>query len=564
MFDAPNRGLPLVPNPRNIGNTIMRTFRQRVWVAFLATTCGLAAGGGAGYLLGRVITIRQTGARLEQFATRAIEGRQRLTSESRQVLAAMNASPFPKCSDAEIGYFDKLIFESHYLKAGGRMSAGRIECSTSLGRAAQSNVQYQPDIYQRDGTRVYRNLAPFRVGKETVLTVQLGDSYIVYSPYNMRPPLNNPTQFTVTDLDASSRDAGRLLGSPLKTGESYLLQAGQHRDGDRIYGTQCSPDGVVCVAAYIPISQAMENNRIEMGGFVAVGGLTGILLGFVCAVIYRRQRGFESQLLRAIRKDALRIVYQPIVDLENEQIVEVEALARWTNEDNEAVSPDDFIKVAEERGFVGKITRLVVRHVLRDFGKTLRERPGFRVNVNIAAADLADPEFLPMLEGALAEAGVAASSLGIEITESYTARQQVAKETILRLREKGHYVHIDDFGTGYSSLAYLHDLSVDAIKIDKAFTKAIGTDAVTVTILPQILTMADSLGLRVIVEGIETPQQARYFAKADQSIYAQGWLFGRPVPPDAFLRLLEGKTSSDASLNSIEGLGVVPSTVPAL
>jgi sensor c-di-GMP phosphodiesterase-like protein len=169
-----------------------------------------------------------------------------------------------------------------------------------------------------------------------------------------------------------------------------------------------------------------------------------------------------------------------------------------------------------------------------------------------------------MLESALAEAGVHASSLGIEITESYTARQQVAKETILRLRERGHYVHIDDFGTGYSSLAYLHDLSVDAIKIDKAFTKAIGTDAVTVTILPQILTMADTLGLRVIVEGIETPQQARYFANASQTVYAQGWLFGRPVPADAFLRLLKSKDpDDDMSLRSLDGLSVVASTVPA-
>jgi sensor c-di-GMP phosphodiesterase-like protein len=541
----------------------MRTFRHRVWVAFVATTCGLAAGGSAGYLLGRVLTLSQTGNRLQQYAKRIIDEGQKSTTESRNVLAAMNASPYAKCSDAEINYFSKLIFDSQYLKAAGRMHDGMIQCSTSLGRAAQSNVQYKPDIFQRDGTRMYRNLAPFRVGNETVITVQLSDSYIVYSPYNMKPLLNSSMQFTVTDVDAPSRDAGRILGSAPKTDETYLVKDGQYRDGDRLYGTRCSPDGVVCAAAYIPISQAMLNNRIEVGGFVALGGLTGILLGFVCAVIYRRQQGFESQLLRAIRRDALRIVYQPIVDLENEQIVEVEALARWTNEDNEPVSPDDFIKVAEERGFVGQITRLVVRHVLRDFGQTLRDRPGFRVNVNIAAADLADPEFLPMLEKALADAGVAASSLGIEITESYTARQQVAKETILRLREKGHYVHIDDFGTGYSSLAYLHDLSVDAIKIDKAFTKAIGTDAVTVTILPQILTMADTLGLRVIVEGIETPQQARYFAKAEQSIYAQGWLFGRPVPPEAFLRLLEGKTSKTEDIESIADLAVIASTVPA-
>jgi sensor c-di-GMP phosphodiesterase-like protein len=115
----------------------------------------------------------------------------------------------------------------------------------------------------------------------------------------------------------------------------------------------------------------------------------------------------------------------------------------------------------------------------------------------------------------------------------------VAKDAILRLRQKGHYVHIDDFGTGYSSLAYLHDLSVDAIKIDKAFTKAIGTDAVTVSILPQILTMAETLKLQVVVEGIETQAQADYFAASNQNILAQGWLYGRPVPARVFLQMLD-------------------------
>jgi sensor c-di-GMP phosphodiesterase-like protein len=169
----------------------------------------------------------------------------------------------------------------------------------------------------------------------------------------------------------------------------------------------------------------------------------------------------------------------------------------------------------------------------------MRARSTFRVNVNIAASDLADSEFLPMLENALAGAEVSSRNLGIEITESYTARQQVARNTILRLRQNGHYVAIDDFGTGYSSLAYLHDLSVDAIKIDKAFTKAIGTDAVTVSILPQILTMAETLKLRVVVEGIETHAQADYFAASNQRIHAQGWLFGRPVPARLFLQMLD-------------------------
>jgi len=532
-------------------------------VTALLIACGLAAGGVAGYLLGRVLTLRQCEARLEQYATRIIDEGQQSIAESRKVLASMNTSPYARCSDAEIGYFNTLIYSSQYLKAAGRMHSGQIQCATPFGRAVAAAIQYKPDIQQRDGTFLYRDLAPFRVGSEMVIAVQQGDSFIVYSPYSLKPVLNNSIQVTITDVDSPSYPGSRFGGVPVSTERSILVKNGQFEDKSFVYGTHCSPDGVMCVAAHIPISQAIADSRIEIGGFVALGELAGTLLGLVCAAVYRRQHDFANQLLRAIRKDALRIVYQPIVDLESEQIVEGEALARWTTEDNEPISPDDFIKVAEERGFVGQITKLVVRHVLQDFGQTLRERPGFRVNVNIAAADLADPQFLPMLEKALAEANVPASGLGIEITESYTARQQVAKETILRLRERGHYVHIDDFGTGYSSLAYLHDLAVDAIKIDKAFTKAIGTDAVTVTILPQILTMADTLGLRVVVEGIETPQQARYFVSTERSVYAQGWLFGRPVPSEAFHRMLEGKEAKAELSASLEGVDAVASPAPA-
>ena len=143
-----------------------------------------------------------------------------------------------------------------------------------------------------------------------------------------------------------------------------------------------------------------------------------------------------------------------------------------------------------------------------------------------------------MLEEALERAAVPASSLAIEITESSTARHREAIETIVLLRKQGHSVHIDDFGTGYSSLAYLHDLSVDAIKIDRAFTQAIGTEAVTLAILPQILAMAETLNLAVIVEGVETGQQAEYFAAVAQPVFAQGWLFGRPVPAAEFHKLL--------------------------
>jgi sensor c-di-GMP phosphodiesterase-like protein len=143
-----------------------------------------------------------------------------------------------------------------------------------------------------------------------------------------------------------------------------------------------------------------------------------------------------------------------------------------------------------------------------------------------------------MLNHALEQAGVAPQSLVIELTEGSTVQYKTAMETIVRLHQRGHSVHIDDFGTGYSSLSYLHDLSVDVIKIDRSFTQSVGTGAVTAGIVPQILSIAEALNLRVIAEGIETPEQAEYFAAQAHSILGQGWLFSRAVVPDEFHRLL--------------------------
>jgi sensor c-di-GMP phosphodiesterase-like protein len=129
-------------------------------------------------------------------------------------------------------------------------------------------------------------------------------------------------------------------------------------------------------------------------------------------------------------------------------------------------------------------------------------------------------------------------SLAFEVTERSAADCDEALESIRLLRRRGHHISIDDFGTGYSNLSYLLYLSADTIKIDKAFIRAIGTESVTVAILPQIIAMARSLNLCVVLEGIESEQQANYFPTDKIKIYGQGWLYGRPMPAPEFLRLL--------------------------
>ena len=362
----------------------MRTLFQRVLVTFMSTTLLAAAGVLGGYLLGRDISMRQAQLRLDQYANRILLEGSASSTESRQVLAAMNASPFPVCSDAEVAYFRQLIFQSQFLKAAGRMQDGAIECSTTSGRSAQVGSHYTPNISRKDGTRVYRNLPPFRVDDQTVISIQLGDSFIVYNPYNLKTLSSLPMHYAVTAVGASSRETGQMIGDVPPVEESVLTTEGKFQVDGSLYSTKCSRDYASCMTAYIAIPDALKMSRGYRTGCLILGGFSGALFGLLFPLLYRRNKSVEQQLLRALRGDALSVVYQPIVDLATGRIVEAEALVRWTDEYKTAISPDVFVKIAEERGFVGAITRLVVRHVLRDFGGTMRARPNFRVNVNIA------------------------------------------------------------------------------------------------------------------------------------------------------------------------------------
>jgi sensor c-di-GMP phosphodiesterase-like protein len=516
----------------------MTSRKKRIQISLAAMIVAAACGTLAGFQLASAITVRITENRLDQYATRIVADWEASSAELRTVLAAAGAAQRRSCSSGEIAYFRALIFESEYLQDIGRMRGDTIECSAALGKLTRPAAQSNPDFTQQDGTKLYNNLTPYQNGNLTVTALQSGDLYVVFTPYSRLHLEPFPMHYTVTVTDAPTQKTGSLLGEPLAGSLPILIHEGHLRRGDALYSTRCSIRFFGCATAYTLMPDIIAANHTRFASCVALCGLSGAFFGLVLPLLYHRNKSVEQQLRRAIRNDKLRMAYQPIVDLHSRRIVGAEALMRWTDENGVEVGPDVFVRIAEQNGFVGDITKLALRHVLREFAETLRKRPDIRISMNVAGADLADPEFLPMLDSCLHRAGVSAHSLAIELTEGSTAKREIAIATIRSLRERGHAVHIDDFGTGYSSLSYLHELSVDAIKIDKSFTQAIGTESVIVAILPQILAMAEALGLGVIVEGIETPEQASYFENSATAMFAQGWLFGRPVSAGSFLRLL--------------------------
>ncbi len=513
----------------------MQEPQQNILAARATVTMTAVLGAITGLLLGCVLAIPLAENHLKNYMGRVAAQDDASLKEARSVLDTMQHSADPACSEAELSNLRELVFRSNYLKAAGRIQRGRIECSTTAGRPARPFGNFKAGRTQADGTVIYSNLDPVQDQSLKRTGIQLGNAFVVFSSHLPEPDDQMPIRLAIGPYQAGTQATSSEVSSQPSADQAtsdVALRAGT------IVASQCSPLMSRCVVASVSVDDARRGELAVIGSTTIACGIAGIFIGIMLCGYHRRSISIDQQFKRAVEHEQLHLAYQPIVNLASGKIVGAEALARWTRPDGVSVSPSEFIRTAEQHGFIGSVTNLVLRRALKEFREVLNKLPDFRLNINVAAADLVDPRFLPMIEAAVLEANVRPSSLTLEVTETSAADQEDALESIRLLRRMGFGISIDDFGTGYSNLSYLLYLSVDSIKIDKAFTRVIGTDAVTVGILPQIIAMARNLNLAVVVEGIESPSQADYFSTDNLKIYGQGWLYGRPVPAREFFGLL--------------------------
>ena len=516
----------------------MPTSKQRVFVPLIAILLFTLGGILVGYIGGHLLAIRLTNEQLVRYADHVLGTTDAASNEAATILVKIDSLPFPHCSAQEINYLRSLIFASHYLKDSGHMLFNKIECSSMLGKLQTPLPVEAPNFSSAAGTHIFKTLPGFATAGMSSVGAQLGDAYVVFSPWLFYNSESARMLYTVTLRDRDAKRSGYLIGEQSGLPLSLLVRnQGGMVDGT-MYATRCSLHFPTCITTFSPATNPLAAKRLTELIDSAVAGLFGLAFGFLWSIYYRRNRSLDHQLRRAIENDDFRMVYQPIVDVRNGRIIGAESLIRWNDEEGLPVSPDVLITLAEDRGFICQITRLVVRHVFRDLDDTLRRLPNFRVSINVSAADLVDPKFLPMMEAELREARVSPNNVAIEVTERCMACSPMAIETVHSLRKAGFSVQIDDFGTGYSSLSCLNNFAVDTIKVDRAFIQAVGTDSVTLGVLPLILAMAESLNLEVILEGVETQEQVDFFTAFGTPLYAQGWYFGRPMPAEHLKKAL--------------------------
>lgn len=252
-----------------------------------------------------------------------------------------------------------------------------------------------------------------------------------------------------------------------------------------------------------------------------------------------RHLRLASELHGALARGELRLVYQPLVSLASGEVTALEALLRWQHPSEGLLSPDDFIAVAEDTGLIAGIGAWVLTEACaRAAGWS--EHPELAICVNVSARQLTDG-LLAHVARALSSSGLSAERLVIEVTESAVmASDRSAMSVLERLSDLGVRISVNDFGAGYSSLAYLQELHVDELKIDRAFVQRLAGNEADTAIVTSIIELAHRIGLRAVVEGVETSAQASAVRSLGADA-AQGYLWARPVGPesvpDVLLRL---------------------------
>ncbi len=256
--------------------------------------------------------------------------------------------------------------------------------------------------------------------------------------------------------------------------------------------------------------------------------------------IIQSRRSLERDMRAAFAQGGFELFYQPLVNLQSKKVTAFEALMRWHHSDRGTVPPSEFIPVAEEMGLIIQLGEWALRCACLEAIKWPDE---IRVSVNLSPLQFAKGNLVSIVMSALASAGLPASRLELEITESVLLEKSERNIVILnQLRALGVRISMDDFGTGYSSIGYLRSFPFDKIKIDQSFVRDLLVDEGSLAIVRAIAGLGISFGMTTTAEGVETEEQVRCL-DLEGCIEVQGYLYSKPVPRDEVARLL-------ASLNT--------------
>ena len=320
-----------------------------------------------------------------------------------------------------------------------------------------------------------------------------------------------------------------------------------------------SPDGDMFVTASIGVAYAPKGMRLtaeDLMRHADTAMYRAKNAGRNCIALFddsmletvSKRLDVETALYRALERNELHLVHQPICDIDLGLVVGFEALMRWDRGDSGVMSPADFIPIAEETGTIVPLGSWAINDALmqlRSWIETSVCAPSTTMSVNVSPRQLHDPQFVDVVSNALHVSGVPAHQLWLEVTESVMITEpEQALSSLRRLNALGVRIAIDDFGTGYSSLSLLQKFPIECIKVDRSFVNDIVGDEGTRNIVKTIIAMATAMGAEIVAEGIETKEQLEVLSSL-HCHRAQGYLISRPVKVEDVPRLVKHLQNPD-------------------
>ena len=297
--------------------------------------------------------------------------------------------------------------------------------------------------------------------------------------------------------------------------------------------------GVVSnIRAYRSAEDVVRDADVAMYHAKGIGGNSAVLFGEAMDEQRTERARAMSDLRLGLDRHEFWVAYQPIVNLRTLSPTGYEALLRWDHPSLGSIPPNTFIPLAERSSAINPLGQFALRDACQTLAAYGRERPEdpIEMHVNLSVAQLMDASIVSDVDRVLSETGIGGEQLIFEITESALLEDGPRAAAVLEgLRGLGIRLCIDDFGTGYSSLRYLHRFPIDVLKIDRSFVARADGDVASEPIVNMVVTLAHSMGMTVIAEGIETDVQCAKIRAAGCD-YGQGYLFARPLPGSAGIR----------------------------
>ncbi|SMR82812.1 MULTISPECIES: EAL domain-containing protein [Stenotrophomonas] len=476
----------------------------------------------------RAVSVEQQ--RLHAIAERSLRRTEVSYQEALAALKSAEATVLPPCGAEHIQRMQTLVMTTPSSDQMGYFEGGKLRC-TSWGPFLRDVDQPTPDHVTSDGVGITVDVRPEAAGRRPMLSIMYGSYDVLVDPRRFVDVIVDPD----VRLALASPD-GRLLtqqdGMDPTLLQQLLREPGEGLDRDTLYASARSGEWLAIATA--PRTALAATFRQQAWLFVPLGLLMAAAGAGLVIWLSRRRLSMRGELRIAIRRRELYLHYQPIIELDTGICVGAEALVRWQRPDGTQVRPDLFIPLAEEAGMIAAITDLVIENVVADMRELLAEDRSAHIAINLAAEDISSGRALKVISQRMAGSGILPQQIWLEATEHGFLDIDRARTMLAAARRAGHSVAIDDFGVGYSSLQYLQQLPLDALKIDKSFIDAIGTESATSPVTPHIIGMAGELGLWVVAEGVETEAQLAYL-HSQHVQFGQGWLFSRPLPRDEFI-----------------------------